>query len=47
MTRKVSKEWIINIWKKKNQKYYRTYNNKPDWKKMVITNYEDIISQFI
>ena len=32
MTRPVTKEWIINIWKKKNQKYYRTYNNKPDWK---------------
>ena len=32
MTRKVTKEWIIEIWKRKLRPYYRTYNNKPDWK---------------
>ena len=32
MTRPVSKEWIIDIWKRKLRPYYRTYNNKPDWK---------------
>ena len=32
MTRPVSKERIIDIWKRKLRPYYRTYNNKPDWK---------------
>ena len=32
MTRPVSKEWIIDIWKRKLRPYYRTYNNKPDSK---------------